>query len=39
MLRMAGLRLEGTHHRGIDDCVNIARLAIHLLGKMNFAAN
>ena len=26
-LKIAGMRLEGTHHRGIDDARNIARLA------------
>jgi inhibitor of KinA sporulation pathway (predicted exonuclease) len=25
-MRHAGLKLEGTHHRGIDDARNIARL-------------
>ena len=31
-LRKAGLPLLGTHHRGIDDVRNIARLLDHLLG-------
>ncbi|CAM9360250.1 unnamed protein product, partial [Heterosigma akashiwo] len=30
MLRKSGLRLEGRHHSGIDDCRNIARLLIQL---------
>jgi len=30
MLRTCGLELRGRHHRGIDDCHNIARLLIHL---------
>lgn len=30
MLRALGLELEGTHHRGIDDCRNIARIALAL---------
>lgn len=30
-LRKAGLSLEGTHHRGIDDAKNIARLLAYLL--------
>lgn len=30
-LRLAGLTLEGTHHRGIDDARNIARLTILML--------
>lgn len=30
-LRHAGLPLEGTHHRGIDDARNIARLAARVL--------
>jgi inhibitor of KinA sporulation pathway (predicted exonuclease) len=31
MLEVCGLKLKGTHHRGIDDCQNIAQIAIHLL--------
>lgn len=31
-LRLVGLDLEGTHHRGIDDARNIARLLPHALG-------
>ena len=31
-LRIAGLTLEGTHHRGIDDARNIARLLPFALG-------
>src|SRR5690606_20067485 len=30
MLRGLGLELQGTHHRGIDDCHNIARIALAL---------
>ncbi|HEY8375040.1 MAG TPA: 3'-5' exonuclease, partial [Nannocystis sp.] len=30
MLSALGLQLEGTHHRGIDDCHNIARIALAL---------
>ena len=32
-LRMAGLELEGTHHRGIDDARNMARLMPFILGR------
>ena len=32
-LRIAGLELEGTHHRGIDDARNIAKLARLILSK------
>ncbi|MBK9263204.1 MAG: exonuclease domain-containing protein [Polyangiaceae bacterium] len=32
-LRRVGLRLEGTHHRGIDDARNIARLLPWILGR------
>jgi ERI1 exoribonuclease 3 len=31
MLDLAGLKLEGRHHSGIDDSKNIARCAINLL--------
>lgn len=31
-LEMAGLTLEGTHHRGIDDARNIAKLLPYILG-------
>lgn len=30
MLRGLGLKLEGRHHRGIDDCRNIARILLAL---------
>lgn len=30
MLRTLGLTLQGRHHRGIDDCRNIARIALEL---------
>lgn len=33
MLRALGLELEGRHHRGIDDCHNIARIALALAVK------
>jgi inhibitor of KinA sporulation pathway (predicted exonuclease) len=32
-LRRVGLRFEGTHHRGIDDARNIARLLPYALGR------
>lgn len=31
MLKFNNLELLGTHHRGIDDCVNIARIGIKML--------
>ncbi|MEG5059887.1 3'-5' exonuclease [Microcoleus sp. A2-C5] len=31
-LELAGLALEGTHHRGIDDARNIAKLLPYILG-------
>lgn len=33
MLRTLKLKLEGTHHRGIDDCRNIARIALELAAR------
>jgi inhibitor of KinA sporulation pathway (predicted exonuclease) len=30
-LQLAGLPLEGTHHRGIDDARNIAKLLPYIL--------
>ena len=33
MLRSLKLPLEGTHHRGIDDCGNIARIALALAAR------
>lgn len=33
MLRGLDLELEGRHHRGIDDCHNIARIALALAGR------
>lgn len=33
MLEALGLELVGTHHRGIDDCRNIARIALALAGR------
>ena len=35
-LRRVGLRLTGTHHRGIDDARNIARLLPWVLGRTPF---
>jgi 3'-5' exoribonuclease 1 len=32
-LRRVGLQLQGTHHRGIDDARNIARLLPWVLGR------
>lgn len=32
-LQLAGIELEGTHHRGIDDARNIAKLLLFILGK------
>jgi inhibitor of KinA sporulation pathway (predicted exonuclease) len=32
-LKLAGIELEGTHHRGIDDARNIAKLLPYILGK------
>ncbi len=31
-LTALGYKLEGTHHRGVDDAINIAKIAHHLLG-------
>ncbi len=32
-LQLAGIALEGTHHRGIDDARNIAKLLPFILGR------
>lgn len=32
-LQLAGIKLEGTHHRGIDDARNIAKLLPFILGR------
>lgn len=32
-LKHIGMKLEGTHHRGVDDARNIAKIFIHLLKK------
>ena len=32
-LQLVGLPLEGTHHRGIDDARNIAKLLPYILGE------
>jgi inhibitor of KinA sporulation pathway (predicted exonuclease) len=37
-LRIAKLQLEGTHHRGIDDAKNIAKLARLILPRLNEVA-
>lgn len=40
MLRSLHLPLEGTHHRGIDDCRNIARIALELAARgADFSVN
>jgi inhibitor of KinA sporulation pathway (predicted exonuclease) len=33
-LEKVGIPLEGTHHRGIDDARNIAKLLPHILGRL-----
>lgn len=37
-LQLAGMELEGTHHRGIDDARNIATLLPFILGKQQISA-
>ena len=37
-LKLAGIKLEGTHHRGIDDAKNIAKLLPFILGKQQISA-
>jgi inhibitor of KinA sporulation pathway (predicted exonuclease) len=32
-LDLAGLPLDGRHHRGVDDAWNIAALILHLAGE------
>ncbi len=32
-LKYLGMKLEGTHHRGVDDARNIAKIFMHLLKK------
>lgn len=32
MLKNLGMKLEGRHHSGIDDCVNIARIVKRMQG-------
>ena len=34
-LELAGIKLIGTHHRGIDDTKNIAKLMPYILGIKN----
>lgn len=36
-LKLAGIKLEGTHHRGIDDAKNIAKLLPFILGKQQIS--
>lgn len=36
-LKLAAIKLEGTHHRGIDDAKNIAKLLPFILGKQQIA--
>jgi inhibitor of KinA sporulation pathway (predicted exonuclease) len=36
-LQLAGIELEGTHHRGIDDARNIAKLLPFILGRQQLA--
>jgi inhibitor of KinA sporulation pathway (predicted exonuclease) len=38
-LQLAGIALEGTHHRGIDDAKNIAKLLPFILGRKVLSAN
>ena len=37
-LELAGLELDGTHHRGIDDARNIAKLMPYVLGRERLRA-
>ncbi|MBE9229571.1 exonuclease domain-containing protein [Phormidium sp. LEGE 05292] len=37
-LELVGMELEGTHHRGIDDARNIAKLLPFILGKQQISA-
>jgi len=36
-LQLAAIKLEGTHHRGIDDAKNIAKLLPFILGKQQIS--
>lgn len=36
-LQLAGIKLEGTHHRGIDDAKNIGKLLPFILGKQQIS--
>lgn len=38
-LEHLGMDLQGTHHRGIDDAKNIARIFIHTLAKFRSGSN
>jgi len=31
MLNILGLRVEGRHHSGVDDSINIARICLQLM--------
>ena len=33
MLKTLKIKLEGRHHSGIDDCKNIAKIVLNLMGK------
>ena len=33
-LEILGIELEGTHHRGVDDARNIAKILVHVLRKL-----
>ncbi|HWO78436.1 MAG TPA: 3'-5' exonuclease, partial [Bacillus sp. (in: firmicutes)] len=35
-LEMLKLPLEGTHHRGIDDARNIAKIFVRIFDKLDF---
>lgn len=36
-IRLAGMKFEGAHHRGIDDARNIARLLPYIFGETRLA--
>jgi len=38
-LQLAEIKLEGTHHRGIDDARNIAKLLPYILGRKQLNKN
>lgn len=35
-LKMLDLPLDGTHHRGIDDAKNIAKIFVRIFDKLEF---